>query len=170
MSAPTGTIFELDMFRERLERRASSVDGSTTWDENGEVQTGNMLAAELREAAAELKALIDNVQAQYCPPAPTAEPIEVNTRRQEDGTLAVYVDHKFVGVVDERQNANPFDHPDVKRLVDAAAKLPAMFEALHADDALSTDEYRAAVCTDAAQIADELAAILPDFPTERNPQ
>ena len=74
---PTGTIFELDLFREKLERRADSVEGSTTTNVSkpyGEVQTGDRLAKELRDIAAELKTLIDNCQKQYVHAEPNPSP------------------------------------------------------------------------------------------------
>ena len=52
---PTGTIFELDMFRERMERLAGERFSAERYDDL------------MYELAAELKDLIDNCQAQYCP-------------------------------------------------------------------------------------------------------
>ncbi len=74
---PTGTIFDLDIFREKLERRANSVEGSTTtnvFEPYGEVQTGDRMAEELRGIAAELKTLIDNCMKQY---VHTAQPVPI---------------------------------------------------------------------------------------------
>ncbi len=68
---PTGTIFDLDLFRERLERRANVVEASTavnTAEPYGEVQVGKFLAKELREIATDLKTLIDNCHKEYIPP------------------------------------------------------------------------------------------------------
>lgn len=54
---PTGTIFELDVFCDQMFRLADERFSAERHDEL------------LRELAAELRGLIDNVQAQYCPPA-----------------------------------------------------------------------------------------------------
>ena len=59
---PSGTIFELDMFRERMERHYNL--DTLTGHENSDVRT---MAAKGRDDAAELKTLIDNCQAQYAP-------------------------------------------------------------------------------------------------------
>lgn len=60
---PTGTIFELDMFRERLARQSAAYHDKRF----PSMVTSSAVGREFAERAAELKTLIDNVMAQYCP-------------------------------------------------------------------------------------------------------
>lgn len=118
---PTGTIFELDLFRERMERKAANerlvVEPMT--GEEAAAHIGNTLEA----LAAELKTLIDNCMKQYGNPSP---PIPVPI--QGEGSWKIvrrpskvdgYLDRWFVcGDVEiqldawMKDEAEPGSHPE----------------------------------------------------------
>lgn len=80
LDRPTGTIFELDLFREKLQRLGDQhVSDATVWRDTASGGETRRRGDELRQLATELKTLIDNCQAQYVDRHPAPEPLEDST-------------------------------------------------------------------------------------------